>query len=67
MFSNFYFSTVKNKKRLMMVMPRLERVDMRIWWFTVSKAAGRSSRMRNDDPLLLLTSGSPELPTEQSQ
>ncbi len=26
-----------------------ERVDRRIWWFTVSKAADRSSRMRTDN------------------
>ncbi len=26
-----------------------ERVDRRIWWLTVSKAADRSSRMRTDD------------------
>ncbi len=26
-----------------------ERVDRRIWWLTVSKAAERSSRMRTDD------------------
>ncbi len=31
------------------VMPSDERVDRRIWWLTVSKAADRSSRMRTDD------------------
>ncbi len=30
-------------------MPSDERVDRRIWWLTVSKAAERSSRMRTDD------------------
>ncbi len=29
--------------------PSDERVDRRIWWLTVSKAADRSSRMRTDD------------------
>ncbi len=29
--------------------PSDERVDRRIWWLTVSKAAERSSRMRTDD------------------
>ncbi len=31
------------------VMPSDERVVSRIWWLTVSKATGRSSRMRTDD------------------
>ncbi len=31
------------------VMSSDERVDRRIWWLTVSKAADRSSRMRTDD------------------
>ncbi len=30
-------------------MPRVERVDRRIWWLTVSKAADRSSRISTDD------------------
>ncbi len=30
-------------------MPSDERVDRRIWWLTVSKAAERSSKMRTDD------------------
>ncbi len=31
------------------VMSSDERVDRRIWWLTVSKAADKSSRMRTDD------------------
>ncbi len=30
-------------------MPFLNRVDRRIWWLTVSKAADRSSKIRNED------------------
>ncbi len=30
-------------------MPSDERVDRRIWWLTVSKAADRSSRIRTDE------------------
>ena len=29
--------------------PTFMRVDRRIWWLTVSKAADRSSRMRTED------------------
>ncbi len=30
-------------------MPFLNRVDRRIWWLTVSKAADRSSKISNED------------------
>ncbi len=32
-----------------LVMPSDERVDWRIWWLTVSKAADRSNRIKTDD------------------
>jgi len=30
-------------------MPFIFKIDRRIWWLTVSKAGGRSSRMRTED------------------
>ncbi len=38
-----------NQRSGIPVMSSDERVDRRIWWLTVSKAADRSSRMRTDD------------------
>jgi len=37
-------------------MPFIFRIDRRIWWLTVSKAADRSSRMRTEDLAAALAS-----------
>ena len=44
-----------NQDNADLAMPSSARVERRIWWFTVSNATDRSSRMstnENDDPLV---------------